>query len=107
MVKVKICGITNLEDALLAIDIGADALGFNFYKKSPRYLDPTQAKSIIEKLPPLVSVVGIFVDEFSPDRVTKIARGVGLNTVQLHGQESAEYTRKVSELRVIKAFGFR
>lgn len=104
MVKVKICGITNLEDALLAIDLGADALGFNFYKKSPRYLDPTQAKSIIEKLPPLVSVVGIFVDEFSPDRVTKIARGIGLNTIQLHGQESADYTRKIRELRVIKAF---
>jgi phosphoribosylanthranilate isomerase len=104
MVKVKICGITNLEDALLASELGADALGFNFSKKSPRYIDPSQAKAVLEKLPPLIQAIGVFVDEFSPERVVKIAQGVGINTVQLHGNETPAYTRKISELRVIKAF---
>jgi phosphoribosylanthranilate isomerase len=104
MVRVKICGITNLEDAQLAVDLGADALGFNFYRKSPRYLEPSKAKLIIEELPPLVSTVGIFVDEFSPERISSIAHAVGLDAVQLHGSESPEYVKKVDELRVIKAF---
>jgi phosphoribosylanthranilate isomerase len=104
MVKVKICGITNLEDAQLAVDLGADALGFNFYKKSPRYIEPSRAKLIIEELPPLVSTVGVFADEFSPERISSIAHAVGLNAVQLHGSESPEYVKKVDELRVIKAF---
>lgn len=103
MVKVKICGITDLNDALLASEMGADAVGFNFCRKSPRYIDPSQAKAIIEKLPPLIQAVGIFVDEFSPERVVKISQGVGINTVQLHGSESPSYIRKMSELRVIKA----
>ena len=104
MVKVKICGITNLEDAQLAVELGADALGFNFYKKSPRYIEPSRAKLIIEELPPLVSTVGIFADEFSPERISSIAHAVGLDAVQLHGSESPEYVKKVDELRVIKAF---
>lgn len=104
MVKVKICGITNLEDARLAVDLGADALGFNFYKKSPRYIEPSKAKLIIEELPPLVSTVGVFADEFSPERISSVAHAVGLNAVQLHGSESPEYVKKVDELRVIKAF---
>ena len=104
MVKVKICGITNLEDARLAVDLGADALGFNFYKKSPRYIEPSKAKLIIEDLPPLVSTVGVFADEFSPERISNIAHAIGLNAVQLHGSESPEYVKKVDELRVIKAF---
>jgi phosphoribosylanthranilate isomerase len=103
MVKVKICGITNLDDALLASELGADAVGFNFCRQSPRYIDPSQAKAIIEKLPPLIQAVGIFVDEFSPERVVMISQGVGINTVQLHGSESPSYVRKMSELRVIKA----
>ena len=104
MVKVKICGITNLEDAQLAVNLGADALGFNFCKKSLRYIEPSKAKLIIEELPPLVSTVGVFADEFSPERISSIAHAVGLNAVQLHGSESPEYVRKVDELRVIKAF---
>jgi len=104
MVKVKICGITDLQDALAAIDLGAHALGFNFYRKSPRYIEPTQAKSLVEALPPLISLVGIFVDEYSPDRVVNIAHGVGIDSVQLHGSESPEYVRKLAGFRVIKAF---
>ncbi|PYV38945.1 MAG: phosphoribosylanthranilate isomerase [Acidobacteria bacterium] len=104
MVKVKICGITNLPDAVSAIELGADALGFNLYKKSSRYIEPSQAKPIVEALPPLVSLVGIFVDEYSPDRVMKISHAIGISSVQLHGSESPEYVRKLSELRVIKAF---
>ncbi len=104
MVRVKICGITNLEDARAAIDLGADALGFNFYRHSPRYIEPANAKPIIELLPPLISLVGIFVDEFSPDRILKLARAVGIGSVQLHGTESPEYVKKLAELRTIKAF---
>lgn len=104
MVRVKICGITNFEDAHQAINLGADALGFNFYKRSPRYLEPAKAKPIIEALPPLISLVGIFADEFSPERIRTIAHAVGLGTIQLHGSESPEYIRKISEVRIIKAF---
>jgi len=104
MARVKICGITNLEDAQQAISLGADALGFNFYKCSPRYLEPSKAKLIIEALPPLVSLVCIFVDEFSPDRILSIAHAIGIGSVQLHGSEAPEYVKRVSELRVIKAF---
>jgi phosphoribosylanthranilate isomerase len=104
MVRVKICGITNLEDARAAIDLGADALGFNFYKRSPRYIEPAKAKPIVEALPPLVSLVGIFVDEFSPDRILKLARAIGIGSVQLHGAESPEYVKKLDELRTVKAF---
>jgi phosphoribosylanthranilate isomerase len=104
MVRVKICGITNLEDAKAAIDLGADALGFNFYRRSPRYVEPINAKPIVEALPPLVSLVGIFVDEFSPERILSIIHAIGIGSVQLHGSESPDYARKISELRLIKAF---
>ena len=104
MIKIKVCGITNLEDARLAAEMGADALGFNFFKKSPRYIDPAAAKSIIEKLPPLVSAIGVFVDEFNPERVTTVANAVRLGAVQLHGSELPAYVRKIPELRIIKAF---
>ncbi|MCI0347867.1 MAG: hypothetical protein L0Z53_00440, partial [Acidobacteriales bacterium] len=83
MVRVKICGITNLDDARAAIDFGADALGFNFYKRSPRYIEPANAKPIIEALPPLISLVGIFADEFSPERILSIAHAIGVGTIQL------------------------
>ena len=104
MIKIKICGITNIQDAEAAIAMGADALGFNFYKRSPRYIEPAKAKSIVEALPPMVALVGVFVDEFSPDRVMRMTHAVGMGTVQLHGSETAEYVKQLSELRVIKAF---
>jgi phosphoribosylanthranilate isomerase len=104
MTKIKICGITDIQDAEAAIALGADALGFNFYKRSPRYIEPAKAKSIVEALPPIVSLIGVFVDEFSPDRVMSMTHAMGMGTVQLHGSETAEYIKHLSELRVIKAF---
>jgi phosphoribosylanthranilate isomerase len=102
MVRIKICGITNLEDARLAADLGAQALGFNFYPLSPRKVDPEAARAIIAQLPPLVLSVGVFVDE-DAGVVRDLAARVGLDWVQLHGQESPEYCRSLGR-RVIKAF---
>jgi len=104
-VRTKICGITNLEDARAAVELGADALGFNFYRKSPRYIEPERARVLIEGLPPLVATVGVFVDELRPEQVVKIARATGLGTVQWHGSESPDYTRQIRPLPVFKAFG--
>jgi len=82
---VKICGVTNSEDALAAIDGGASALGFNFYPKSPRYIDPDRAAELIAGLPAAVWKVGVFVNE-SPERITEMVGRVGLDVVQLVGQ---------------------
>ncbi len=83
--RVKICGITRLEDAKLTIDLGASALGFNFYSSSPRYIKPTEASEIIMKLPPMVTVVGIFADESDDERVAKIAAESRVTVLQFHG----------------------
>lgn len=103
MVFIKICGITNLDDALGAIDAGADALGFNFYRPSPRYISPDDARKIIEQLPAHVLNVGVFVNEPSPGAVTDIANAAGVRGVQLHGDESPEYCDGIKNLYVIKA----
>lgn len=105
MVRIKICGITNLEDALLAAELGADALGFIFYPKSPRQVDPEAARAIIAQLPPFVAAVGVFVDEEAAV-VRDLAARVGLDWVQLHGQESPEYCRDLG-CKVIKGFRIR
>jgi phosphoribosylanthranilate isomerase len=102
MVRIKICGITNLEDALLACELGADALGFIFYPQSPRQVAPETAREIIAQLPPFVASVGVFVDEAAAV-VQELAARVGLDWVQLHGQESPEYCRNLGR-RVIKGF---
>lgn len=89
MVRVKVCGLTNLEDALVAALAGADALGFNFWPRSPRYIAPRAAADIIAQLPPLVTSVAVVVDE-PPAQVARLARRSGVRAVQLHGQESPQ-----------------
>lgn len=84
---VKICGITNREDAQAAVDGGATALGFNFYEKSPRYIAPGDAASILERLPAGVWKVGVFVNA-SPAELARIRKAAGLDIVQLHGDET-------------------
>ncbi len=81
---VKICGITNPDDALAAVDYGATAIGLNFYRDSPRYISPTEAAIITDKLPATVFKVGVFVGE-PPEIVTRIAKDAGLDIAQLHG----------------------
>ena len=102
-VKVKICGITNLDDALAAVEAGADALGFMFYEKSPRHISFKAAQDIIRRLPPFVAKVGVFVD--SPEEAVR--RGVeecGIDTLQFHGGETPEFCRAFTPLKVYKAF---
>ena len=103
MVKVKICGITNLEDALGSFFAGADALGFVFYKKSPRYISSRQAQNISRLLPKKILRVGVFVDE-DISSVKKIARACHLDMLQFHGQESIAYCHKFKGYKIIKAF---
>lgn len=102
MVKVKICGITNTEDALLASLLGADALGFIFTKKSPRFIEVKEAKKIISKLDPLISRVGVFLDE-KKQEVEKTAVSLGLDVLQFHGRETPSYCSFFrNRFRVIK-----
>ena len=105
-VKVKICGITNLEDALHAVESGADMLGFNFYSKSSRYLTPREAANIATRVPPTVLKVGVFVNA-TTEEISDIADAVGLDVIQLHGDEDDNFIRvvgHVTEKPVIKAF---
>jgi len=102
MTLIKICGITNLDDAQAAVAAGADALGFNFYKPSPRYITPENARKIIDTLPASILTVGVFVNEASPNAVRAIADRAGVKTVQLHGDESPDYCRALNS--VIKNF---
>jgi phosphoribosylanthranilate isomerase len=99
-VRIKICGITNKEDALAAAHLGADALGFVF-APSPRKISAESAREIIKVLPPFVKTVGVFVDE-DPERVSSVAARCGLDILQLHGSESVEYCSSFDS-RVIKA----
>jgi phosphoribosylanthranilate isomerase len=99
-VRIKICGITNKEDALAAAHLGADALGFVF-AASPRKVSAESAREIIKALPPFVKTVGVFVDE-DPERVSSIAALCGLDILQLHGSESVDYCSSFDR-RVIKA----
>jgi phosphoribosylanthranilate isomerase len=93
IIKIKICGITQYEDAKTAVSLGVDALGFIFYSMSPRYIHPSAARDIIRKLPPFVSKVGVFVNE-TAEAIAAAVSQAGIDTVQLHG-----------ECSVVKAFG--
>ena len=101
MTFIKICGITNVDDALAAVGAGADALGFNFYSLSPRYVTPQDARGIIAKLPMSVLTVGVFVNEDSPASVRNIANEAGITALQLHGDESPEYCRELARDRYV------
>lgn len=101
MTFIKICGITNIDDALAAVTAGADALGFNFYRPSPRYVTPQTAREIIAKLPMSVLTVGVFVNEDSPKSVLNIANEAGITALQLHGDESADYCRELARERYV------
>ena len=101
--KVKVCGITNLEDALAALFYKADALGFVFFKKSPRYINPAKAANISRILPKKILRVGVFVDA-DEARVKRIARRCGLNILQFHGEESPEFCLRFKGYKVVKAF---
>jgi phosphoribosylanthranilate isomerase len=99
--RVKICGITRLEDAVAAVRAGADALGFNFWPRSRRYLAPETARAIARRLPPFVTTVGVFVDP-SRDEVLRAAEASGIQVVQLHGNEPPSLASSLP-LPVVKA----
>ncbi|MBT3513905.1 MAG: phosphoribosylanthranilate isomerase [Nitrospina sp.] len=101
-IKVKVCGTTSIKDALFSVESGADALGFIFYKKSPRCISQKEVKDIVVQLPPFVEAVGVFVNETS-DKVNRIAEQCKLTAIQLHGEESPAFCRRIKR-RVIKAF---
>jgi phosphoribosylanthranilate isomerase len=99
--RIKVCGITRLEDALTASRLGVDAVGFVFYPKSPRYIDPDKAAAIIRQLPPFVSAVGLFVNP-TQDLIAEVLQKVPLGVIQLHGDESPDFCQ-AQRRRVIKA----
>jgi phosphoribosylanthranilate isomerase len=104
LIRVKICGITNLEDALDSIKAGADALGFVFYEKSPRYVEPKVVKEIVDKLPPFVERVGLFV-ACEASEVNSIMRDCHLSLAQIHFEADAEFYEKLEckYIKVIRA----
>ena len=101
--RVKICGITRLEDAQLAVELGASALGFNFFRPSPRYLEPEAAREIIGRLPPFVTAVGVFADEVDGENVDRIARQAVVAVIQLHGPRFPELSFGLKNWPLIRA----
>jgi phosphoribosylanthranilate isomerase len=99
--KIKICGITNLQDAQDAVALGADAIGFIFTPKSPRYITPDAAEEIAIKMPPFIKLVGVFVNQ-SKEEITQIATKAKIDLIQLHGNESPEFCLTLGH-QVIKA----
>jgi phosphoribosylanthranilate isomerase len=102
MTEIKICGITNVDDALCAAESGADAVGFIFHPASPRYIVPERAKEIVAALPRGIATVGVFVNR-EAEEVARTVEDCGLDLIQLHGDESPEYCRRFPPERIIKA----
>ena len=101
--RVKICGITSAQDAAIAASAGADAIGLNFYPKSPRYVTPEQAAVIARDLPRGVLCVGVFVNATTPE-IRQTAQAVGLNAVQIHGDEPPSMLLELADVPTIRAF---
>ena len=102
--QIKICGITNLEDAKACVELGADMIGLNFYPQSPRYIEPEIARQIVERIPRSARAVGVFVDA-STDEICNTAKRAGIESVQLHGDFSPDTCRELAgKFRVIRAF---
>lgn len=101
--RIKICGITRVEDALAAEAAGAAAVGFVLYPKSPRYIEPEQIREITNRLGPFIAKVGVFVNE-TPETIRQICVHAGLTAVQLHGDESPEVCGSFGTMPVVKAF---
>ncbi|NQZ67312.1 MAG: phosphoribosylanthranilate isomerase [Lentisphaeria bacterium] len=104
--KIKICGITRLEDALCAVEHGADMLGFIFYQKSKRYISPENAAEIITGIPGHIETVGVFVNAAS-DELISVAETSGITTMQLHGDEDESILPALSKWQIIKAFALK
>ena len=101
--QIKICGVTNLKDARVCAELGVNMIGFNFYPKSSRYVEPKVARQIIEEMPPRVCAVGVLVDA-SDEEIRNTANSAGVRCVQLHGRPSPETCRELArEFRVIRA----
>jgi len=103
VLRVKICGIKRPDDAVAAAEAGADAIGLIFYPGSRRAVTPEEARAVLDALPPYVTPVALFVDE-PPDRIRATCEPLGIRTVQLHGEESPDVARSLSDLCVVKAF---
>jgi len=109
--RVKICGVTRLEDARVAVELGASAIGFNFFPASPRAVPPREARAIVRELPPFVTTVGVFADETDAARVAAVAGEAGVGVVQLHGPGFPVFNGSLERYPVIRAVvvrqGFR
>jgi phosphoribosylanthranilate isomerase len=104
--RIKVCGVVRPKDAVLAAQLGADAIGVNFHPKSPRCVSPLQARQIALQVPAGVDLVGVFVDEDAP-AIRRIAWDVGFSTIQLHGDELAHQVFRLAPFRIVKAFRWK
>lgn len=107
LTRIKMCGTTNIDDATAAASLGVDALGFIFAPKSPRYISPQDGVKVVADLPPFIFKIGVFVDEDLKE-INEIIRFLGLNSIQLHGNESEEFCKEIGKANptcaILKAF---